>query len=343
MIEVDVPALLDRLRVSHKRRGRARIACCPLPLHNADGSPDREPSWSMHDEPGSEKHSLHYCFGCKRGGGPADLAAAVLGIDLREAREWILSGAVLREQDLPVRVIVSVRRGKPPFLLPDGVVLAPIEEWPTPARAYLLERGVTASQAARWGLGYAVDGRLAMRVVVPVRDAAGAICSFVARSFTGAPKRYLEPREEDGADRGAIVGEHLWSPPERRRALMLGEGVFDTWALERATGLPVGALHGSPSPGQAGFDAVAGKLATWPMIGLAVDPNDAGERLYESLRGALGRYSRVVPIRPPQAGAGPKGRDVADLSVEFGDRALASLVHCAGIVVERGSFAPAFP
>jgi hypothetical protein len=160
--EVDAPALLDRLGISYRRKGRALLAPCPLPGHD-----EKEPSWSIRDEPGEEKHGAHYCFGCARGGGPADLVAAVLRIDLRAAREWIRSGAVFRESDLPAQIVVSVKRSPPPFALPDGVTFAPLGAWPTPARAYLQKRRVDPAQAARWGLGYAVDGRLAMLGVEP--------------------------------------------------------------------------------------------------------------------------------------------------------------------------------
>lgn len=296
--EIDAPALLDRLGISYRRRGRALLAPCPLPGHT-----EKEPSWSMRDEPGEEKHGAHWCFGCGRGGGPADLVAAVLGVDLADARAWIRSGACYRESDLPAQIIISVKRAKPAFVLPEGVAYAPLGAWPTPARLYLQKRRVDPAQAARWGLGYAVDGRLAMRVVIPVRDGGGVVRSFVARSFVARSggreaKRYLEPREEDGADHAAILGEHLWPRPELRRVALVGEGWFDGAALERASGgLPVAVLHGSPHPGQGGWDAVIGKLASFPLLVAAVDPNDAGERLLSSLTGALGRYSKILPLR----------------------------------------------
>ena len=296
--EIDAPALLDRLGISYRRRGRALLAPCPLPGHS-----EKEPSWSMRDEPGEEKNSVHWCFGCGRGGGPADLVAAVLGVDLADARAWIRSGACYRESDLPAQIVISVKRAKPAFVLPEGVAYAPLGAWPTPARLNLQKRRVDPAQAARWGLGYAVDGRLAMRVVIPVRDGGGVVRSFVARSFVARSggreaKRYLEPREEDGADHAAILGEHLWPRPELRCVALVGEGWFDGAALERASGgLPVAVLHGSPHPGQVGWDAVIGKLASFPLLVAAVDPNDAGERLLSSLTGALGRYSKILPLR----------------------------------------------
>lgn len=325
--DVDAPALLDRLGIVYRRRGRALWACCPHRFHNADGRPEKEPSWSMVDEPGGDRNGLHRCHGCGRGGTPADLVAAVLGISDREARDWLRSGAFVRAGDIPPQVVVKVLSPRPPFRLPDGVNFNPIGEWPAPAREYLRRRGVTEAQAQRWGLGWACEGRLAFRIVIPVRDGVGRLRSFVARSFVERvggreAKRYLEPREDDGADHAAILGEHLW-PRTGRDVALLGEGWFDGAALERAGGLlgigdrsPIAVLHGSPCPGQAGWDAIVGKLSTFRTLVVAVDPNDAGERLLATLRGALGRHTQVTPLRIP-------GVDVAAFAERHGDAALA--------------------
>lgn len=318
--EVDAPALLDRLGIAFRRRGRSLVAPCPFPGHV-----EREPSWSIVDAPGDDRSGLSHCFGCGRGGTPADLVAAVLGIDVRAARDWLRSGAVLRDRDLPSQVVVRVLRQAAPFTLPAGVAFAPLPDMPTPARDYLARRGVTEAQAARWGLGHATSGRLAMRVVVPVRDGSGVLRSFVARSFvartgTREARRYLEPDEEDRADHATILGEHLW-PRAGRRLAIAAEGWFDVAAMERAAamlGVPAApaALHGSPHPSQAGWDAAIGKLATFPDLLVAVDPNAAGERLFDSLAGSLARYSRVTALRI-------FGFDAAGLAEARGDAALA--------------------
>jgi len=328
-LDVDASALLDRLGIAFRRKGRALWSCCPHRFHNADGTPEKEPSWSMVDAPGEERNGLHRCFGCGRGGAPADLVSAVLGVELREARDWLRSGAVLRAGDIPPQVVVKILRPRVLFQLPDGVRFAPLPEWPTPARTYLARRRITEEQALRWGLGYAVDGRLAMRIVVPVRDGVGRSCSFVARSFVERlggreAKRYLEPRGEDCADHSAILGEHLW-PRTGRDTALVGEGWFDGAALERAADLEtrhrcrvsVAVLHGSPHPSQGGWDAVIGKLATFRTLIVAVDPNDAGERLVDTLRGALARHCRVIPLRL-------SGIDAAGFAERYGDAALAA-------------------
>lgn len=331
--EVDVPRLLDRLGVSARRRGRALWAPCPLPSHA-----EKEPSWSIVDAAGDEKHGGWHCFGCKAGGGPRDLVAAVLGVGEQEAAEWLKSGEVLRDRELPSAVVVRVLRPPRLFELPPGVVLGrPLPDWPTPARDYLTRRGVTAEQVARWGVGYAVEGRLTMRVVIPVRDAAGRLCSYVARAFVARiggreAKRYLEPAEEEGADHAAVLGEHLW--PRARDLAVISEGWFDGAAGERAAALlgvlaAPAVLHGSPGPGCAGWDAVAGKLATFRRLAVLVDPNAAGEALLAAVDGAIGRYAEVRAVRT-------HGTDAAGLAEREGDAALARLV---GGVLRRRSAA----
>ena len=329
MIDVDVPRLLDRLGVHAKKRSRQITAPCPYPYHHADGTPDRNPSWAIRSEPGDPRNGRHFCMTCGRGGDVADLVVLFLACTRSEAWKWLASGEVLRDRVFPSQIVVSIgRRDRQFFELPSGVTFAPFEEWPTPARLYLGRRGVTEEQVMRWGMGFAVDGRLAMRIVIPVRDASGRPVSFVARAFTARyagreAKRYLEPREEDDALKGAILGEHLWPAHEHRKLVLVGEGAFDGLALERVTATEdrssVAVLHGSPVPGQGGWDALIGKLATFEEAAVAVDPNDAGERLYASLAGALKRYVRVWPIRTPKT-------DVAGFAEREGDLALASFI-----------------
>ena len=102
--EIDAPALLDRLGISYRRRGRALLAPCPLPGHT-----EKEPSWSMRDEPGEEKHGAHWCFGCDRGGGPADLVAGVLRV---------VDGIYADRNGLPVGRTTEVKVLAPYFYQP---------------------------------------------------------------------------------------------------------------------------------------------------------------------------------------------------------------------------------
>jgi DNA primase len=174
------------------------------------------------------------------------------------------------------------------------VQVLPLAAWPSPARDYLSGRGVTQVQVERWGLGYAVDGRLAGRVVFPVRNNVGTLISYTARSFTGEGRRYLEPKIEEGADQGAVFGEEHWDPDECELAVVT-EGAMDALAVERATGLPVAAVYGSQIlPGH------LARLQRWRTLILATDSDPAGDKAAAEISGALGRWTRAVRWRPPE-------------------------------------------
>ncbi len=317
---VDVPELLARLGIEGKRRGREVWACCPL--HE-----ERTPSWQIRDDEESpERHGRWRCLGaCHTGGSPTGLVMQLLGLGAREAWAWIKSGAA-REAVPPFEVeIVPGPPLRGAMRLPRGVIVAPLCEWPSPARDYLVrDRGVTEDQVERWGLGYAVDGRLAGRVVMPWRDERGKLLGYTARTFVDDAKKYLEPDSDEGAEKSAVYGEEHWQPPGHRDTLVVVEGGFDGYAVERATGLPFGALRGSQLlPGH------LARLSTWQRVVIASDPDKAGKGLADALADALARYAVVT--RPEL----PAGRDVAKIYMRDGAEAVARLL---GVQLEPAPF-----
>jgi DNA primase len=177
------------------------------------------------------------------------------------------------------------------------VVLAPLDSWVGPARSYAASRGITAAQVERWGLGYAVEGPLAARIVLPVRDGGGRVVSYSARTFARAPKRYLSAKREEGPDPSAVFGEHLWPPIGRRGRLLVSEGSINALALERAAlpGDAVGALEGS--------DVHLGqllKVSTFRRVLVVTDPDPAGDAAAGRLEFALSRHvDEVARLRLP--------------------------------------------
>jgi DNA primase len=300
--DIDVAALLERLGLKAQRKGRELWACCPM--HE-----ERTPSWQIRDEPGSARHGYHRCFGCHWGGGAVGLVMAVLDVDAKEARA-IVAGAVLPP---PVAVTVVARRPRSffSFRMPVGVRTEPLERWGKPAREYLLRRHVDQAQVDRWGLGWAPFGKLAGRIVVPVRDERGLPQGYAARSFCDKEPRYLEAY---GAQGTATLGEHLW--PEEREIVVLVEGPFDALAVDRA-GFPVAGARGSRLEG-----LLAIKLARFGRVVVASDPDAAGDRFWQQARAALGRH--VSLSRAELA-----GRDPAALAEEQGVEALADAIALA--------------
>ena len=85
---------------------------------------------------------------------------------------------------------------------------------------YLLSRGIEKSDILKWKIGYCDKGKYGGRVIIPSFNSDGDINYFIARSYVGHGRRYLNP--PCGRD---IVFNELsidWDEP-----LVLVEGVFD--------------------------------------------------------------------------------------------------------------------
>lgn len=299
---VDVPALLDALGLNDTRRnGRSIEARCP-------SHPDRNPSWSIIDDTNNPRNGLHHCFSCQFGGGPAALVKAVRGCTWEEAFQY-LKGTPQKQLALEVDVVVGrysvgVLAG---MRVPSEVKVRPFEEWPDGARQYLVDRGVTAAEVVRYDLGYATSGRLAGRIVLPMKDRQGRVCSYTARDWTGQGKRYLEPQSSEGAQKPALFGEHLWVD---HPTMVVTEGCFDAIAVARAVreasrwfdscGLHGSRLHVSQ----------AVKFSRYKRVIVATDSDPAGDAVAADLAEALGRYCTVVRARPPE------GSDCASMTAD---------------------------
>lgn len=288
---VDVPALLRSLYIDATRNHRGEWwAICPTGSHR-----DRTPSWSIRDQIGSDKHGLHHCFACQWEGGPIELVREVIGLSYGGAVEYVndLSKHAIPVVSVEWQVSSPVRSS---FKLPAGVVQAPIDQWVTPPRRYLERRGVTA-QAELFRLGYAVTGRCDGRVVIPVYNAQNRLVSYTGRSYVEHPKRYLEPTEDEQADKSSIFGEHLWNDPERLRGVVaITEGAFNGLAVREVfPTLPIAGLQGSDVTPMHVL-----KLSSSFRAGLVLtDPDFAGDRAAEKLMGALSRHMDLVRITTP--------------------------------------------
>lgn len=292
--EVVIAAL--GLEIASRRGPRAWLRC---PYHD-----DKSPT-NFFVRIAGERSGQNHCFSCKRGGGLTYLVMHVRNCDEKAARAFI---AALGKGYEPPRARVSVvsrqpRLGRARFTMPREVVFEPLADWVALAREYAEGRGITQHEVERFGLGYAVDGRLAGRVVIPWLGAGRVAAGYSARTFVGAEPKYQTPPADVGADRSVMVGEHLWPPLGERRVIAVVEGALNGIALQRvAPALPFGALGGSEvDPGH------ALKLATFPRVLLLTDPDMAGDAAAAHLERMLARYcetNRVVL---------PRGNDAMDL------------------------------
>ena len=283
---IDPRRLLASLGIAvEEDEGKELVARCPSGRHQ-----DRKPSFTVHV--GGSKNALAHCRSCNFDVDAYGLAMHVLGVQFPTAKMWVEEHAVAaRERELASRVAVdlhlpALRRA---FRLPPGVEQGPLEGWPSPPRDYLARRGVTADQVRFWRIGYAVEGRLAGRVVVPIMDGAGAVRSYVARSYGGQPVRYLTPHADERADASAVFGEWGWDGTD---TVVVVEGALNALAVERETGENVAALGGSRLE-----PAVLAKLGRgFGSFVLLTDADHAGDRAAAALEGALSR-KRVVRAR----------------------------------------------
>lgn len=282
---VDVPGLLRALGIDARQEGHKWRARCPNPKHD-----DHDPSWEIVDQPGNPEHGSHHCFSCDAGGGPAGLVWLVLGISIAAAEEWIAAN-VSSDETAPTEVEVVVGKLARQIRLPEGLSETPFKDWPAPPRRYAESRGLTAAEVERWEIRYATSGRLAGRIVFPIRDGTGRLLSYTGRSFVGLGPRYLTPRASENPEPGAIFGQRHWGESGE---VVVTEGPLDALACLRAGAVNVAALCGS----QLAREQVLA-LSAFKRVLVATDPDDAGNRVAEEVRASLARWAKVGRVKLP--------------------------------------------
>lgn len=88
------------------------------------------------------------------------------------------------------------------------------------AARYLNNRGITKKEILKWKIGYCHEGRYSGRIIIPSFDVDGDVNYFIARSYVGHDRRYLNPP----TGRDIVFNELIvdWDEP-----IVLVEGVFD--------------------------------------------------------------------------------------------------------------------
>ncbi len=298
-----VVLILSKFGIETVRRGKRLWAKCPY--HD-----DKDPSWFIRDE--GERYGQHWCFSCEAGGSLTELVMHLKKLDYDDARAWIQD--VIGGEDEPEKEpappaasvnVQSIQSKR--FSLPRECIMDPFYEWVSPAKKYIWSRGITEGQVARWNLGYAVDGRLRGRIIIPVWGSDGLPKSYTARSFGDHEKRYLFSQEEENHDLNVSFGEHLWSK-NKREIVIVTEGAIDSLTCERVfehvelSGIAVDSLSGSHVR-----PMFIQKMSTFKGVIVMTDDDKAGNLAAEELKCGLTRYTHVVRVRLPQ------GKDATSL------------------------------
>jgi len=309
-------------RVRLVRKGREFMGLCPF--HN-----EKTPSFTVNEQKG-----FYHCFGCGAHGSVFDYVMQAEGLSFRDAVERLAAEAGMqvpvdspeetakeqRRQSLSEVVEAAAAYYANRLRMPEG----------KNALAYLRDRGVDDAAMARFGLGYAPDGRYALkaalardgvdeelmieaglliapesgprasydrfrdRLMFPIADRRGRAVGFGGRVLGSGEPKYLNSPETPLFHKGRL----LYGLPQARKSaqakntLIVVEGYMDVIALSRA------GLENAVAPlGTALTEEQIHEL--WRLVGepvLCFDGDAAGS-------GAAARAAeRVLPLLRPSFG-----------------------------------------
>ncbi len=257
---VDLVEVVGR-HVDLRRQGRNFVGRCPF-------HPDRTPSFTV-----SPEKQLFYCFGCKAAGDVFTFVMRREGLSFGEAVALLAERAGLDpSRFLPAEERGRAERRKKLLSALEEAAAYYRQELLSArgaeARAYLLRREVREETAALFGLGYAPDGeeglmsalsprfspeilrqagliffsagrywdRFRHRLIFPIRDGAGRVVGFGARTLKGEEPKYLNtPETEVFRKRSVLYGFDLARGAMRASgSAVLVEGYLDVIACHQA-------------------------------------------------------------------------------------------------------------
>jgi len=322
------PAFLDELRrrlsifdlvgkkVRLNRRGKQATGLCPF--HN-----EKSPSFHVYDD--DEPH--YHCFGCGAHGDAITFVMQTDGLEFRDAVERLAADAGLEvPKDTPQERERAERQASLGTVMEASCTFFQSQLGGTPGAAYLKSRGLTPETVQRFRLGFAPDGRTALkahlaklnipealaveagvlikpedggpsydrfrgRVMFPIADTKGRIVAFGGRVLGDEKPKYLNSPETPLFSKGRLLYIMNFAQKAAREGgeVILDEGYMDVIALA-----------------QAGFPQVVAPLGTalteeqieilWRMAPepiLCFDGDEAGQKAAAKVA------ERVLPILKP--------------------------------------------
>ncbi len=320
---------------------------------------ERSPSFSVDTGKG-----LYHCFGCGVGGDAYKFVMETEGLDFTGALESLARRVGIEltvEDEDPQAAERRMARERLMELLERAAVFYERYLWDSaeaaPARAYLLERGLTEETLKTFRVGYApstwdklmqlarvgnythkemfdaglatrggkTEGRLydrfRRRIMFPLQDQRGRVLGFGARALgVDQQPKYLNSPDGEIFHKGDIVygAHHARVAAAKADEVIAAEGYMDVLALHQA-GMKnvVGVMGTSLTDKQVGELA---KLAKTVL--LALDADAAGQEAMLRAQRVAASSSlslRVVPL--------PKGLDPADVVQQQGADATRALVE----------------
>ncbi len=339
------------------KAGREFKACCPF--HN-----EKSPSFTVNDEKG-----FYHCFGCGAHGDAIRWMTDQRGLSFMDAVKELAAEAGM---EVPAPDPRAAQAAQQQGALHD--VMAAAQTWfvenlagpdGEKARAYLATRGFDAHTVARFGFGYAPEGRQALksalsqfpeetlieaglrivvenkepydrfrgRLMLPIEDARGRVIAFGGRILgagkTDAPK-YLNSPDTPLFDKGrTLYNLHRAGPLARQSGrLIVVEGYMDTIALAAAgIGECVAPLGTALTERQI---ELLWRLAETPT--LCFDGDAAGQRA--AMRAVLRALPMLRPAHSLRIVRLPAGMDPDDLIKREGASALERLLGEARSLVD---------
>src|SRR6266851_5482974 len=245
------------------KRGREYVALCPF--HN-----EKTPSFAVVEDKG-----FFHCFGCGAHGDVIGFLMQSGGLGFREAVEQLAGEAGL---EVPKSTPQERERAQRQIDLQDAMEAACVffaEQLEAPAGkaglAYLQQRGLDAATMRRFRLGFAPDGREALkralagkipeallveggllrrpedggstydyfrnRVIFPIGDRGGRIIAFGGRVLGDGEPKYLNSPETPLFEKGRVL--YGWAQARAaagggRGPVIVAEGYMDVIALQQA-------------------------------------------------------------------------------------------------------------
>jgi DNA primase len=199
---------------------------CPLPMHESDSATSfsvdiRRNIWACHSA------SCVAARAGRIGGNVLDFVALMEGCSIREAG-ILLQGVRVRSNliNAPTPPVQRSRRiAKNP---PLAFRLKPLIE----QHSYLVERGVDASLASHFGIGYfGGPGVLSGRIAIPIHNSSGQLVAYAGRAVDGSEPKYLFPA---GFRKSAELFNLHRARATESDELIVVEGFFDCIRVHQA-------------------------------------------------------------------------------------------------------------